>query len=161
MTSPSGAHDGTTYPPSFSIIRLLPLQPAFYERYEERTRLLTSRADTRNATSQPAIVQPSSSNSYSRPTALHIPKNRSGSNIGSRSSSTGSLRADGELQTQHDQQPRGRLSVDDESSAEAYDNLTRCVTCAFVDVQCHEGDAHVKFVGVRRRHGTVDTSTLS
>ncbi|KAK4634346.1 Serine/threonine-protein kinase ppk6 [Fulvia fulva] len=70
---------------------------------------------------QPHVVEhppPSSSNAdarQQRPTALHIPKNRSASNLTSLHSSSASLRADGD-------QRGGRLSVDAGSD---YDNLTR------------------------------------
>lgn len=60
---------------------------------------------------------------HPRPTALHIPKNRSSSTLVSQNSSSASLRADGE------QLSRARLSIDAGSGSEAYDNLTRCVTC--------------------------------
>ncbi|KAF2158899.1 hypothetical protein M409DRAFT_71384 [Zasmidium cellare ATCC 36951] len=77
-------------------------------------------ADTPNASSSssppplpPTLSQPP------RPTALHIPKNRSSSTLVSRDSSSASLRADGE------QLSRARLSIDAGSGSDAYDNLTR------------------------------------
>lgn len=74
----------------------------------------------------PPSSAPPQSAQQPRPTALHIPKNRSSSTLVSQNSSSASLRADGE------QLSRARLSIDAGSGSEAYDNLTRCVTCTFL-----------------------------